>query len=67
MIKNMILLVALVSCTQAPITRNRASTSNDRIEKCVIRLVENSGVTAKQAGETCIGIFRRKFGNIGGK
>lgn len=67
MIKKMILLVALSSCTQAPISRTRYSNSNDRIEKCVLRLVEKSGVTAKDAGKTCTRIFRRKMDNIGGR
>jgi hypothetical protein len=53
-------LTPLVSCSQLPIQRNKKVNTNDRIEKCVLRLVESSGVSAKDAGETCTSIFRQQ-------
>jgi len=60
------LLILLTSCGhfKYPIQRSgtivRSTTNMVKLEKCVMRLIEQNGVAAKDASEVCTHIFRRK-------
>ncbi len=62
--KSLILLFALTSCAYSkyPLYREpvkKDKTHVDRMNECVLRLIEKNGVNAKTAQEVCEKIYRR--------
>jgi len=55
----LLLILLLTSCSTIPYTRTVGRSNSDRIEQCVYRLIEKSGIDAKTAQESCSKIFRR--------
>ena len=60
----LILPLFMVSCSGYPVKRY-AGTTTEKIEKCMYRLVERNGVTAKEAQEVCEATFRHRELPIG--
>jgi hypothetical protein len=64
--KLLAVLILLGSCAHAkyPIYRNykqdKEPTVSDRMESCMYRLVEKSGISAEKAQKACDGTFRRR-------
>jgi hypothetical protein len=61
--KLLAVLLLLGSCAHAkyPMYRNAkpAITVSDKMEQCLYRLVEKSGISAEKAQKACEGTFRR--------
>jgi len=62
-----LMMVGFASCSGFPTKRGNNYSSIDRIERCVLRLVEKNGISATEAEKVCTNIFRRSFDNIGDK
>lgn len=65
--KYLLILVLLGSCALPKVRFNKGYQSKqqikrtyiDRMESCVFRMIEDNGVNAKDARETCVSIYRR--------
>jgi hypothetical protein len=63
--KYLLILTLLGSCAlpkhrfnkKVPVVKR---TYIDRMESCVFKLIEDNGINAKDARETCVSIYRRK-------
>lgn len=53
------MMVSLTSCSLEPIKRNQNNTAIDKIEACVLRLIEKNGVNPTEAEQVCSRIFRK--------
>lgn len=62
--KLLAILLLLGSCAHAryPIYRNTKPAINisDKMEQCLYRLIERSGISAEKAQKACEGTFRRE-------
>jgi hypothetical protein len=59
-----LMMIGFTACSGLPVKRG-GSTSIDRTERCVLRLVENNGISASEAEKVCSRIFRRNYDTIG--